>query len=349
MAANWRRYLPFNEWPVSDQRAWETAIADGDIFDGRGPAAHWATATKETNLHHYSRWLGFLRYRRRLDATSSPDERVTRENVRAFTRHLQSEVAPRTVVSTLVGLKVTMKAMYPQRNWRWLADVCNVLNRTSKPEKDKFFRLRSAEEIHSAAIAELNRLLQTRLSRRIERVAFRDSLMLALMVARPLRLKNFVGMRLGRHIWEERTGWIIRIPGAEVKNRQPLEFSFPADLVPYLRVYLTEIRPRFLSGQNSDVLWTGYLGVPLTPHGAYHRYIFLTKRLLGVVINPHLIRDCAATSLAIQSPSSALAAGALLGHRNFVSTERHYIHANRLQASRALNLVLASVQDASGD
>lgn len=46
----------------------------------------------------------------------------------------------------------------------------------------------------------------------------------------------------------------------------------------------------------------------------------------------------------MESPSSALAAGALLGHRNFSTTQRHYIHANRLQASRELNTILASLQ-----
>ena len=168
--------------------------------------------------------------------------------------------------------------------------------------------------------------------------------MLALMIVRPLRLDNFVRLKLGTHLVQERSQWTIKIPGTEVKNRQPLEFTFPQALVPFLQVYLDRVRPTFMRRGHSDILWLGYRGVPLTPHGAYYRYIFLTKKLLDIVINPHLLRDCAATSLAMQSPSSALAAGALLGHRSFASTERHYIHANRLQASRALNAVLLSLQ-----
>jgi site-specific recombinase XerD len=329
---------------LADRIAWNEAIADGDILEGRGPAAHWAPATKETNEYHYSRWLGYLQHRGWLDAERTPSTRVTPDRVRAFVKHLRSEVAPRTVVCTLVGLKVTLKAMHPRTDWRWLADICNALNRTSKPQKDKRSRMRPAEEIYSAAIAELKRLLKTQLSRRIERVAFRDRLMLALMIARPLRLKNFVRMRLGKHLIRERTGWTIRIAGADVKNKQPLEFSFPESLVPFLEVYLDRVRLTFMRRGQSDILWLGYLGAPLTAHGAYHRYILLTKRLLNVVINPHLLRDCAATSLAMESPSSALAAGALLGHRNFSTTQRYYIHANRLQASRALNTILASLQ-----
>ena len=348
-ATEWRRYLLFNDWPRADRTAWETAVADGDVLEGRGPAAHWAPATMVTNRRHYGRWLGFLCHLGLLTGNCAPNARVTRESVRAFVEHLQSEVAPRTVVCTLVGLKVTMKAMYPRESWRWLADLCNALNRMSEPRKDKRARMRPAEEIYSTAIAELDRVRTTPLSRRIERVAFRDSLMLALMVARPLRLKNFIRIKLGEHLAHERTGWDLRIPGAQVKNGQPLDFTFPDALVPYLEIYLDRVRPSFLPKPQSSALWLGYRGAPLTAHGAYYRFIFITKRLLNVAINPHLLRDCAATSLANQSPAAALAAGALLGHRNSSTTERYYIHANRLQASRALNSVLSSLRETHDD
>ena len=61
-------------------------------------------------------------------------------------------------------------------------------------------------------------------------------------------------------------------------------------------------------------------------------------------MNPHLLRDCAATSLSTVSPDVARAAAALLGHRNFSTTEKYYIRANRLEASRKLNAILASVK-----
>src|SRR4051812_13545632 len=51
----------------------------------------------------------------------------------------------------------------------------------------------------------------------------------------------------------------------------------------------------------------------------------ITRRLVGVAINPHLLRDCAATSLSTVSPAAALSAAALLGHRQFATTERYYI------------------------
>ena len=44
-----------------------------------------------------------------------------------------------------------------------------------------------------------------------------------------------------------------------------------------------------------------------------HRITKLTQRLFGTPINPHLLRDCAASSLATVSADMAQAAPALLG------------------------------------
>ena len=101
-----RVLLPIAQWPAVDLAAWETAIHTGDILDGQGEAAHWRPATRRTNIQHYSRWLGYLEAIGALDPTAMPSDRVTRERIRGYVAHLQERIAPRTVVSALVGLKV---------------------------------------------------------------------------------------------------------------------------------------------------------------------------------------------------------------------------------------------------
>lgn len=341
---SWRRCLPFNHWPTADKAAWHGAIAKGDILDGQGPAAHWAEATKATNKQHYSRWLGFLHHIGKLDRGCRPEERVTPTEAQTYIAHLRAEVAPRTVVSGIVGIKVMMKAMAPDTDWRWLADVCNALNRSSMPRREKVSRMRPTEEIYAAALSELRRLLGTPLTRRIERLAYRDTLMLALMAARPLRLKNFSNIRIGRHLVHESRGWALMIPGEEVKNHQPLEYALPGSLDSFIKVYLERVRPTFLRERMSDALWLTIDGDILDYHSIYCRFPLVTRRLFGKPINPHLLRDCAATSLSTVSPAAALSAAPLLGHRYFSSTERYYVRADRLAASRALNAILASIR-----
>jgi site-specific recombinase XerD len=344
---DWQLLLPFQHWPEIDRLAWETAFFDGDVLDGSGPAAHWATATRRTNRQHYGCWLGYLRHHNLLSNEAPPAARVVLENVRDYVSHLQESVAPRSVVSALVGLKVVMKAITPQQNWRWLADVCNALNRSARPQKDKASRMRATGDIYAACIRELNRLLTTPLTQRIERVAYRDALMLAMLTARPLRLGNFTHLHLGKDIFRQGLLWMLLIPGAEVKNGQTLEYALPAGLNAYLDIYLTRIRPSFMDTTGTAALWLTFDGKPLSYYAIYGRIMMVSMRLLGVAINPHLLRDCAATSLSTVSPAAARAAAPLLGHRQFATTERHYIRANQLEANRTVNTVLSAIKASS--
>ncbi len=162
-----RRAIPFADWPCLDQRAWEAAVAEGDLLDGRGrgPAAHWATRTKQTNSQHYGRWLGWLLWSGQLAADALPADRVTPAAVRAYHRHLAGLVAPMTVLSLMVGLKVTIAAMAPDRSWRWLQDLCNRVQRRAKPKTDKRSRIRPTGGIYVAALLELEALPSENLTR----------------------------------------------------------------------------------------------------------------------------------------------------------------------------------------
>jgi hypothetical protein len=55
-----RRGLSLANWPDPDRIAWTAATADGDMFDGRGAAAHWAETTRDAVIAAYGRWLGIL-------------------------------------------------------------------------------------------------------------------------------------------------------------------------------------------------------------------------------------------------------------------------------------------------
>ncbi len=338
-----RRALPFADWPCRDQMAWEMAIAEGDIFDGQGPAAHWATRTKQTNIQHYGRWLNHLLWSGQLNPDITPADRVTPGAVRAYNRHLAELVAPRTRLSLLVGLKVTIAAMAPDHSWRWLQDLCNRVQRHAKPKTDKRSRIRPSGEIYVAALRELEALPSGELNL-YQAVAYRDALILALLTARPLRVRNATEIDLGRHLVRIDDRWLLTFPGEEMKNRQPLEFFLPQDLCPWLEQYIAEVRPMFPGAAQSDRLWLNQYGPVTSPHFIYLRIVKLTKRLFGTPINPHLLRDCAASSLALVSPDLARAAAPLLGHRHFSTTERYYIQANELEASRRINAILAEVK-----
>ena len=85
--------------------------------------------------------------------------------------------------------------------------------------------------------------------------------MLALMAARPLRLKNFAGLELGRHFIPTENNWLIAIPAEETKTKQPIAFDLPEMLLPWLERYLSEVRVLFPGAAESTRVWMGKDGV----------------------------------------------------------------------------------------
>jgi hypothetical protein len=61
-------------------------------------------------------------------------------------------------------------------------------------------------------------------------------------------------------------------------------------------------------------MWVGGAGQALAEHTIRQTIIGRTQAVLGVPINPHLFRDCAATTLAIEDPAHVGAAATILGH-----------------------------------
>ncbi len=234
--------------------------------------------------------------------------------------------------------------MAPDRDWRWLVQLCTRLKCRAVPKRDKRARMRPTEEIYGAALRELERLSSAEAVKPRGRVKFRTALMIAFLAARPVRLQNLVSMRLGIHLCKDPGGWSLYFPGQEVKNGQVLAFDLPPTLVPYLEHYLDVVRPQLLRETGHDHVWIGWTGAPLSPISTYGQILCGTERLLGVAINPHQFRDCAATSLAMASTSDALAAAALLGHRDFATTERHYIQARQIDANRRVTRVLDTIR-----
>lgn len=101
------------------------------------------------------------------------------------------------------------------------------------------------------------------------------------------------------------------------------------------------MRP-LLAKPGENALWIAWDCERLAYHSVYIAFTRITKMLFGKEINPHLLRDCAATTLASKSLDAAMAARGLLGHRKFKTTEKYYVHAQQLEASRKINAALAA-------
>jgi integrase/recombinase XerD len=185
--------------------------------------------------------------------------------------------------------------------------------------------------------------------------AYRDGLMMGLLALRPIRLRNLAGLILDRTLVQRGDGWWIEIPAAETKTKDPIDEPWPEMLVPHLQTYLADHRSGIAAlrgsrkGASSAALWLSMYGPPMTDNGIYNRIVARTREGLGHPINPHLFRDCAATSIAIEDPAHIGIVSRLLGHRNGSTTERYYNQAHGVEASRLMqDYLLALRHDSRG-
>lgn len=339
--------MTFEEWPARDQEAWHALFSDGDIFDGRGPALHWRAATRKTNLEHYARWLAWLDSEGILEATAQPWCRVTPERIKAYASCEMARVAPVTVASTLIGLKCVVIKMNPDMDWTWLREVTNRLKVWAKPVRARQDRLLPANEMMAAILAELDRLSVLKDTARQFDLAFRDTLIIGILICCPIRLKNIAMMHLGQHIRQVGDEWRLSFDASETKTYQDLTYVLPRSLAPALTHYLSNVRPGFPRAANTLALWMSQKGSPLAYQSIYGRVIMVTDRLFEVDINPHAFRTIAASWLAHRSSSDAAHARPILGNRDQATTERHYIQPATLEASRKVSDAIIEIRKRS--
>jgi integrase/recombinase XerD len=168
--------------------------------------------------------------------------------------------------------------------------------------------------------------------------SYRDGLLVATLASRQLRLGNFTGLILGQTLIRRGGGWWIQIPAVETKTKDAIEMPWPDGLVPHLETYLADHRAGILAlrGFRSAALWLSMHGLAMHDNAIYRRIVARTREGLGQAINPHLFRDSATTSIAIEDPKHIGIAPRMLGHRNQSTTERYYNQARSIEATRRM-------------
>jgi integrase len=338
------RCLRVEEWPEPDQAAWRSALEPGDIFDQGGAGANWAPNTRRGIIGAYGRWLAWLTLNGLLDGGQGPAERVTPQFITRYVADLQRLNASSSVFTNIVRLWTAMNALAPHDEWKWLGEIAMRLKRLAAPARNKRERLVPVDELFAFGV----RLMveaeaQTDDLPWRQAVKYRDGLQIALLATRPLRIHNFAMIELNRHLIRTSAGFVLRFAAQETKTRRALEFPFPLQLEPYLNAYLSRYRPVLCAHTGREGcpgpsyagsrLWMSYQGTEMQPVSIYTKITELTESRLGKRLNPHLFRDCAATSIAYEQPENVEIAATILGHATLATTEQYYIHAQSVRAA----------------
>jgi integrase/recombinase XerD len=327
--------LKLEDWPYSDRAAWMKAIRVDHVLDDPGPASHWSPATNHKNRRGYGRWLTFLLDRNLATPDQVPAERATRHAVGQYLALLESQgLAPYTIVARIDELRAVLAVMTPDRDWQWLTEFATRLRRRAKPATNKRSRLAPSGDLFKLGLSLMETAQDARNRKRVLRAAqYRDGLMIALLAARPVRRSNLASIRLGTHLIQQSGGWALIFEAHEMKGRRPFEVTFPQGLETALETYLKIWRP-LLQDQETDRLWITKDGRPMNAKAAYDRITKVTLRTLGKSLNPHLFRDCAATSIALDDPEHVRIIPSVLGHSSLATSEKHYNQACSVEAGR---------------
>lgn len=320
-------------------------MAPGDVLDPGGVASRWSPATRRKTALGYGRYLFFLLQRGHLDPAVGPADRITHERLAVYLAELQRTNRGHTIQNRIQELGNAMRALAPDRDWRWILRAAGRLRASTIPAQDKRARLRAIEELAAEGLrlmadSESNPALSP-LQRALQ---YRDGLILAFLAFHPLRLRNLAELEVGRHIVDVGEQFTLRL--AETKSGQSHEVPVHPTIAAPLRRYLRHHRGVLLGRRGrwyappGEALW-------ISKHGSRcseDTFENVARKRTGAggrpPLSPHLFRSCGATSVAINAPGSVDIIPAVLTHSSHRAGERYYNLASSLEASRAHSALL---------
>jgi len=355
-----RTALSFDQWPDNDKKLWQAACAPGGLFDRDGPASHWSEKTQLQVQKGYGKWLWALQQHGILTSTLPPSQRVTEQSLRNYHDTLTSQrLSSVTLVSRMTDLMEAIRVMEPGADLTLLRQLVSTLQRRATPSRNKAARIREPAEIWSACADHMSAVITGTVSLSFHvATRYRDAMALSFLSWMPLRLRNLTALTLGQNMMKRGKGWHVSFTAAQTKDKSPLTFYLP-DHAPFqdaLSFYLAEVRPPLLSeepepdSQHAKLegpLWISTRGRAMSSHALYYAITRCSERLLGAPLNPHLLRDCAVSSITANAPEFTLAAARVLGHSQLSTTLTHYDQASMLKAGQYHAEILEEIKNAA--
>lgn len=345
-----RIILPVHAWPAEDEHRWQIALAGGGVLGADNPATGWSPRTIKKVADGYGRYLSWLGREALLVPGEAPAQRITPERARAYVADLMPTLSSVSVGMTIGALVAAANAFAPEDDWRWLSVRYSRLKNRAKPSRNKQHALQPTLALYQLGLRLMDEAeaVPTAIRRTIR---YSHGLMVALLAARPLRIRNFQNITIHTSLRYDGGGYWLSFTGEETKTGRPIDEPIPAALIPYLETYLRVHRPCLLhrNGKVSGLpperrLWIDRDGRPMQEAALRDNIKRITKAAFGTAIWPHLFRDCLFTSLAVEQPELIGLGSALLGHASLATGPKHYNQAQMLSASRKYTAALLEIR-----
>ena len=297
--------------------------------------------SREDFARRYGAFLGFLQRRESLDLNAAAATQVTPSNVEPYITELNARVRSVTVWNCIYKLRRAAELLTPGTDYSWLAEIEKDLELVMEP-RSKFDRLVFTQRLAKAGltlVAEAQQFAKNDLDRARD---VRNGLMIALLAHRPMRIKNFATLEIGRTFKQVQDSWWIALPKHSTKTKRLDERRVPEILNPAFDVYLNQLRPILIGSKApTDFLWiSSRTGGRFTTKNLGTLISKITHRTLGVDVSPHLFRTAAATTAAMYGGDTPHLASAVLNHTDPRVTEEHYNRATSIEAAKTYAAII---------
>jgi integrase len=283
------------------------------------------------------RWLGYLAAFERAALIEHPVARLTEDRLAGYLGHLAETVQSVGRCTYLAHLVMAFRVMFPGEPLQFLKSVAAQLKGQSQARPKHWVITPKLTSLGEKLIDEAGHIRRT-----LWNVAYRDGLMLMPWPSRPLRLRAFAQIQIGKHLRKIGEEWRLIFEGPEMKSGRPYQVSLPRQVIPFLEHYIAEVRPTFPGAKQHDALWMRARGGgPLAPESISKLIGNRTEAEFGDRICPHRFRHCAASTIAVFAPSEIRTAVGLLDHSTPRITHQHYILARGIVASRQYAKIVA--------
>lgn len=136
----------------------------------------------------------------------------------------------------------------------------------------------------------------------------------------------------------------LHFVAAEIKTGIPVDVELPPHLVSFLDIFLARYRP-LLVGEPSEYLFPAKGGGPRTCASIYHSVTSITRRFVGVRINPHLFRHLTATIFLERRQGDYETVRRTLTHRSLDMAHQSYIAVDDRAAVRRFDEAILEARE----
>jgi integrase/recombinase XerD len=225
-------------WPANDQIIWDRAHL-GKGPEGRdNPAVRWGKRTTRKNEDAYGRYLAWLHREGLLIEDEAVIDRITAERIARYIASLKIHMSPVSVGMVVAALIAAAKALRPGADWSWLSRRSARLRFKAKPSREKRHAVQHTLDLYRFG----KRIMDTADRGKGLTVApaqrFQSGLMIALLAARPLRIRNFQAITIGQSLRWDGTGYWLTFSPNDTKMHYAIDEPLPEDLIPYLEAFL---------------------------------------------------------------------------------------------------------------